>query len=197
MSVIKCNNGHFYESEQYLACPFCGGHGSIENENLTDVFDDLDVHSKLTVMDGISNDRELAKQLTQHYLEEVEENDKTIGLFFNAEGVQPVVGWLVCEDGPERGNSYKIVSGRNFIGRSHKSDIVIYDDQSISREKHCSVIFEPKTCNFYVMPSEQTITLLNGDTLTDAVCITDDDVISIGKSKFRMIPYCKKGREWD
>ena len=197
MSVVQCSNGHYYESEQYSSCPFC------EQQSLANEISGLgndnqeDIRSLLTVMDGISNERELAKQLTQHYLEEVEENDKTIGLFFNAENIQPVVGWLVCEEGPERGNSYKIIAGRNFVGRSHKSDIVIYDDQSISRENHCSVVFEPKTCNFYIMSSEHAITLINGEILTDAVCITDDDVISIGKSKFRMIPYCKKGREWE
>ncbi len=189
--------GHYYDSEQYSSCPFCEQQTSLES-NISKFKDNgsEDIHNLFTVMDEINNERELAKQLTLLYFEEVDENDKTIGLSFDANGCQPVVGWLVCECGPERGSSYKITSGRNFIGRSYKSDIVIYDDPNVSREKHCSIIFEPKTCSFYLMPSKNSITLINGEVLTEAVCISDNDEILIGKSKFRMIPYCKEGREW-
>ena len=31
-------------------------------------------------------------------------------------GVQPVVGWLVCTQGEYFGESFKLVSGKNFIG---------------------------------------------------------------------------------
>ena len=30
----------------------------------------------------------------------------------------PVVEWLVCIDGPEKGRDYRIRSGNNYIGRS-------------------------------------------------------------------------------
>lgn len=190
--------GHYYDSDQYSSCPFCDQKNSLkDNVSKINNNDSEDIHNLFTVMDEINNGRELAKQLTLLYLENIEENDKTIGLFFDANNFQPVVGWLVCEYGPERGNSYKITSGRNFIGRSYKSDIVVYDDPNVSREKHCSIIFEPKTCKFYIMPSKHSITIINDNLLTEAVCISDNDEILIGKSKFRMIPYCKKGREWN
>ena len=30
-------------------------------------------------------------------------------------GVEPVVGWLVCIDGPSRGSDYRLHAGYNYI----------------------------------------------------------------------------------
>lgn len=159
--------------------------------------DDSYIRNEVTIYEQIREKRELEHELTHFYSNSSDDSEKTIGIAFNGEGIQPVVGWLVCERGPERGRSYILRQGRNFLGRSYSSDIIVNDDQSISREGHCSIIFEPQECVFYVYPSEKGITALNGSILTAEQQITDEDVITVGNSTFRMIPYCKKGRSWE
>ena len=158
--------------------------------------DDENVRNAVTVYEQIRENRALEHELTQSYFDVNDDQEKTVGLAFNSEGIQPVVGWLVCEDGPEKGRSYILRKGRNFLGRSFGSDISVSDDQSISRENHCSIIFEPQSCCFYIYPSENAITILNGAVIKKEVQITDEDTIKLGNSMFRMIPYCKEGRVW-
>lgn len=194
MNVIRCENGHFYDSDSFAECPHC------DSTTVQTMFEDMmgtgstDINSEVTLYEQIAGDRELGNQLTDLYVENVEENEKTIGLSFSQDGINPVVGWLVCEEGPEYGRSYCLYAGRNFIGRSHNSDVVIYDDPEITRKNHCSIVFEPKECVFYLVPSSTTV--FNGKTLQDAVKIESEDAFEIGRSKFRMIAYCKRGREW-
>ena len=46
------------------------------------------------------------------------EDNCTIGYYSRVIGVEPVVGWLVCTEGEYKGESFKLKSGRNFIGRA-------------------------------------------------------------------------------
>ena len=199
MNVIRCGNGHFFDADVTPVCPFCNKQedaptiAEMVNESGPDYRNDL------TIME-IAGDRELGKQLTQMYVEESDtvddDNEKTIGLSFTAGGINPVVGWLVCEEGPERGRSYPLYAGRNFIGRSHSSDVSIYDDNTITRDNHCSIIFEPNESVFFIAPSQNAITTYKGRTLRDAELLENEETFSIGNSTFRMIAYCKKGRSW-
>ena len=42
---------------------------------------------------------------------------RTVGLIRKRTGLDPVVGWLVCIAGPDKGRDYRIHSERNFLGR--------------------------------------------------------------------------------
>ena len=41
-----------------------------------------------------------------------------MGIIKKKIGIDPAVGFLVCVSGPHRGADYKLVAGRNFIGRA-------------------------------------------------------------------------------
>ena len=41
------------------------------------------------------------------------------------EVMHPVVGWLVCIEGPSKGKDYRMIAEKNFIGRSPEMDIRI------------------------------------------------------------------------
>lgn len=56
----------------------------------------------------------------------------------------PVVGWLVCIKGNHFGESFNIAAARNSIGRSETNHIVLMKDNSVSREKHAWIVYEPK-----------------------------------------------------
>ena len=35
MKLVRCENGHFYDSEQYTVCPYCSGMDSAGADNVT------------------------------------------------------------------------------------------------------------------------------------------------------------------
>ena len=44
------------------------------------------------------------------------DNDKTVAVHVFENGIEPVVGWLVCVNGEEKGSNYRLIRGRNRIG---------------------------------------------------------------------------------
>ena len=47
----------------------------------------------------------------------------------------PVCGWIVCVKGPRRGKDYRVMDGKNFVGRADDMDIQILGDNKIARRK--------------------------------------------------------------
>lgn len=45
----------------------------------------------------------------------------------------PVCGWIVCVKGPRRGKDYRVMDGKNFVGRADDMDIQILGDNKIAR----------------------------------------------------------------
>lgn len=69
---------------------------------------------------------------------------KTVTKYANAQGEEPVSGWLVCIDGVYKGKAFNLKAGVNVIGRDERAYVCLKKDQQVSREKHASIIYEPK-----------------------------------------------------
>ena len=112
-------------------------------------------------------------------------------------GFLPVVGWLVCIEGPERGRDYRIHDGYNSIGRAQSMDICVNGDGQISREKHAVVAFDPDEGLFYFAPAEgKNLVKLNGKTLMTTGELKAYDTLTIGRSRFKFIPFCGESFSW-
>ena len=55
------------------------------------------------------------------------------------EVMDPVTGWLVCIEGPSKGRDYKIMTEKNFLGRSETMDIPNFGRQSYCKKKSCCI----------------------------------------------------------
>ena len=121
-----------------------------------------------------------------------------IGGDLSASGqVDPVVGWVVCVDGPLRGTDWRIHAGYNYIGRE-VGDIHIQGDSQISREKHATVAYYDKNRTYYVGPAEgRNIIELNGEPVFNATKLNRHDVITVGTTKLMFIPLCDETFSWD
>ncbi len=109
----------------------------------------------------------------------------------------PVVGWLVCLEGPDRGRDFRLHGEKNFIGRSPLMDVCVPGDDTVSREKHGVVIFDPKKQAFWVLPGDSSgLVYLNGDLVHAPTQINRDDVIEIGQTKLVLIPFCGDKYSW-
>lgn len=122
----------------------------------------------------------------------------TIGGDIAAAGqVDPVVGWVVCVDGPLRGTDWRIHVGYNYIGRE-VGDIHIQGDSQISREKHAMIAYHNKNRTYYVGPAEgRNIIELNGEPVFNATKLNRHDVITVGTTKLMFIPLCDETFAWD
>jgi hypothetical protein len=111
--------------------------------------------------------------------------------------VNPVVGWLVCLEGPDHGRDYPLRAGTNNVGRLPSMDVCIASDAAVSREKHCVVSFDAARETFTLAPSEGSHLLyLNGESIRSPRHLTRDDVIDVGRTKLVFIPFCDGKYRW-
>ncbi|MFI3326900.1 MAG: FHA domain-containing protein [Clostridia bacterium] len=110
----------------------------------------------------------------------------------------PVAGWLVCIEGNHTGEAFEIFAGNNFIGRSETMNITLKSDLSVSRNKHCKIIYEPNKSTFYLSAGEsEQLTYLNENILLVPKEIKFKDIISIGNSKLMFMPLCDSKFNWN
>ncbi|OUN23791.1 FHA domain-containing protein [Flavonifractor sp. An82] len=217
---VECPNGHYYNAALHASCPICagaqgsgafapteapgqmgGGVGSFQpteapNRSGSGAFAPTEAPGQMggyaggvTVPVGSWNAGVVADPF---------ERETSIGGDLTADGqVEPVVGWLVCVDGPVRGTDFRIHAGYNYIGRE-SGDIHIHGDQQISRQNHAMIAFDSSELTYYVGPSAgRNLIKVNGKTVLNAVEIHSYDVISIGTTKLMFVALCGEHFRWD
>ena len=113
-------------------------------------------------------------------------------------GFTPVVGWLVCVEGPDRGRDYAIRMGYNTIGRAPQNNISISGDQKISRERHAMIAFDDKECTFFVAPGNgMNLVRVNDKLLMMPTPVEAYDVVTIGSTKLMFVPFCSDKFSWN
>ena len=114
----------------------------------------------------------------------------------NGNMTDPVVGWLVCIEGPSQGEDYRVHAGYNYIGRN-TGDICIRGDNQISRQNHAMIAFDSSDMIFFVGPaSGKNLIKVNGKTVFSPVEIHSYDTISIGTTKLIFVALCGERFNW-
>lgn len=196
----QCPNGHYYNSALHPTCPICA-QGSIPP---TEPFPATSAPGGTYTADPpymaenpgfprtepVSVDRSVSTPSTPF-------QPTMIGSDLNVPGgVEPVVGWLVCVEGPMRGNDYRLHAGYNYIGRE-LGDVRISGDQQISRQNHAMVAFDDADGIYYAGPSAgRNLLKVNGKTVLNAVELNRYDIISIGTTKLMFVPLCGEHFSW-
>lgn len=194
MAISRCASGHFYDDKRFSECPFCSENNSsfeMKDYELTQTISRAALEDDVTVAKKFDFDDEKTISKCAAL-----DDEKTVGAFKMKLNTEPVVGWLVCVSGKEKGRDYKIRPGRNFIGRSAKMGISIFDDAAVSRENHLSIIYEPKKNEFIAVSGNNEV-IINGKSLEKDEKLAESDIIEIGETKLVFIPYCKGDRKWD
>lgn len=112
-------------------------------------------------------------------------------------GFTPVVGWLVCIEGPDRGKDYRIRMGYNTIGRSPQNNISIAGDQKISRERHALIAFDDAECTFFVAPGNgMNLVRVNNKLLMVPTPVEAYDIVTVGSTKLMFVPLCSDKFSW-
>lgn len=170
MKMERCENGHIYNSARYKECPYCN------NERL----EQAEVREELVAMDRVES-----------------EDEQTQSYWANEIAVEPVVGWLVCIEGYDKGKDYKLKTEKNFIGRTPEMDIYIEGDNSISRKNHAIIAYNPKNRKFVITPGEGTgIVYVNNEAVYSPLELISFNVIEMGTSKFVFVGLCGDEFDW-
>ena len=113
------------------------------------------------------------------------------------EGFTPVVGWLVCVDGPAEGTDYRIRAGYNYIGRGENMDICIQGDNNIGRERHAMIAYDPQEKIYFFGPADgRSIVRKNDKMVMVPTELAAYDVIRIGSTKLMFVPLCGEHFNW-
>ena len=189
MDLKRCANGHYYDADKYKQCPHCG---SASQVNETVAFVQSDSQDQVTVsLDQVPDVPKPAPRPAPR------DEGKTVGFFADQMEREPVVGWLVCTQGKQRGQDFRLKTGRNFIGRSQAMDIRLADEPSVSRDKHAIVIFEPKANIFLAQPGESSaLFYCNDKVILNVVEIRKNDRLQIGDVELMLIPCCDQQFNW-
>lgn len=111
--------------------------------------------------------------------------------------VEPVVGWLICVKGNNLGRDYRLTAGRNFVGRSQEMDVCIKGDNTVSRNAHAIVVYDPKSNSFLAQPGDaKELFYINGELVLMATKLSAFDKISLGETELMFIPLCGEEFNW-
>jgi len=199
MRMVTCNNGHYYDQEKNVNCPYCANTTNIhmpeqqssfqmsDESEKTALYENPAADDERTVFNAPSSSGGVVTEMTQGE-EQVVENKGPILLS----------GWLAIISEEGRGASYNLTFGMNTIGRSDENHIAIKNgDSSISREKHALIIYDYANNVFYIKHGDgQFLSYLNGEVLLETKQLKANDKIKLGSTELIFIPLCSDEFNW-
>lgn len=134
---------------------------------------------------------------------EAEEDDskkdtgKTVAVMSRSMSSEPVVGWLVCIEGVNKGKDFRLFAKNNTIGRSDKMDVCIKGDNTISRDNHARLAYDEKHNKYHLIPAESTNSIyVNEEPIYVPTILETGDIIELGESKFIFTAFCSELFTW-
>ncbi len=193
MGFKQCANGHFYNEEINNSCPYCESEKTV---NETIFVDDFRGETQFEFT-GIVDDAGKTQFGSNNNLNSDPDDNRTQIIIKEKMGNDPIVGWLVCVDGAEKGKDYRVHTDNNYIGRADNMDICVRGDDTISRENHAVISYDMKNKTFYFSPSSgRSIVRHNDAPVFATVQINAYDDLEIGETKFKFIPFCGEAFSW-
>ncbi len=207
-TMATCPNGHHYDAAKHAACPYCGAGGFIPTEapGMGGGFSSTEPLGGASGAFSPTETPSAAPGAQPDFGATMPPGsyrgggpdpfsvETTIG---GGEGGEPVVGWLVCAEGPVRGADFRIHAGYNYIGREG-GDIRLRGDSQISRQNHAMIAYDSSERTYFVGPAAgRNLIKVNGKTVLNAVEIHSFDTISIGSTKLVFVALCGEQFGWD
>ena len=199
MAQARCSRGHIYDPEIYGdSCPYCASVSTSINFETTEDYSTpaADVAKSVPVSAIVPEDIPKTAP-TSEFKQKQEEIGKTQSVFQPKTGKDPVVGWLVCVQGHDTGEDYKLRAKTNTIGRGTDNDVRIKGDDTITSATHAKIDYDMLNNDFYLLPGNNRNTIyLNGAPVYSAVKLAGYDRIRFGQSEVLFVPFCTDKFVW-
>lgn len=200
MEMKKCERGHYYDASIHAECPYCDNDdaGNVGKTMALGIPSGNDRTMPLASAGSNAVSSKVTGPLFAAVQEMDEDDGRTVALIQSDMGIDPVVGWLICVEGREKGRDYRIHSDNNYIGRSEKMDICIRGDETISRENQAVITFDANDNNYYFSPGDgRSIVRVNDKAIFQTVELKAYDRLVIGKTGLLFIPLCGENFKWE
>lgn len=183
MAVARCARGHYFDNEKFKVCPHCTSHKA----NVPELYSEMQADTYAA--EYIRKNRAGAPQ------EEDADMEKTIGIYQSRTSSRYAAGWLVCIKGEEYGCSYPLYAGFNRIGKSRECDITL-TDPLVSKQEHCSVVYEEKKNIFFVLPKDGCFVYVDEMIIGGAQELKNGQVVTVGETELEMVVFCAENKRW-
>ena len=188
MALERCKNGHYFDPGMHTTCPHCG-------------VPDLDIGRTIPRRPApdapVRRDDEVRTMPREQAILGRGDSNVTVGVMSREIGIDPVVGWLVCVSGPDKGLDFRIRSENNSIGRSEQMRICIDGDEGISRENHAFIAFDPKTRCFTLSPGiSRGIVYIDDQAVFAPTRLEALQRIQMGNTVLLFVPLCGEKFQW-
>lgn len=111
--------------------------------------------------------------------------------------IEPVVGWLICIQGVEKGRDYRLIDKRNFIGSGENMDVCIKGDSKIEKENNFVITYNEKQRIFVISPGQTgNIIYVNKKPVYETIKLENYSLIEIGDTKLVFIRFCGDNFTW-
>ena len=206
-----CSAGHVYDADQFASCPYC-------NRNTRAIqFGAGGGYTPTAAPSGYGNtaapggydaaipptggrDSTIGETVMPEAIRrrmEQEKDNRTVGEFKRRLGYEPVVGWLVCVEGPEVGKDYRLYGRINTIGRAEGNDVVLAQEHTVSQKNHVRLAYDAKHNNYQLIPGDgSNVTYLNDEPLYVPQRLNAYDVLEMGETKLIFVPLCNDRFRW-
>lgn len=224
MEIVRCEKGHFYDAEANSSCPQCAaeaqgggvsGYGPTEPIGPTEPVGSTEpvgptvpgdpsglgsgsMGATVPVTDPGFTPTDFAGggRMTGARVQSYEPTMPVPQ--GGVAGFNPVVGWLVCVDGADKGTDYRIRNGNNYIGRDQSMDICIRNDNHISNQNAAIIGYDDVERQFFFGPAGGHNTVrVNGKMVINAVPLSAYDEITVGTTKLMFVPLCGERFDWN
>ena len=197
MALKRCENGHYFDPGKHTSCPSCGVQ-MIDVPTRPKAGLDAPPAPPAAAQKAAAPGGGAGAGGGAQKASAAADDGVTVALGVKKQGIDPVVGWLVCTAGPDRGRDYRIRSERNFIGRGEEMDIAIRGDNTISRENHASITFNPRNRQFRLHSGiGRGLVYLNDEQIDEASAIKHGDRIDLGQTKLIFVPLVGETFTWE
>ncbi len=208
--MIRCQEGHLYDPSKHTGCPWCGSASPFADivagpPGKTVALRPSSASAPPPPPSGDnapqnqasgSMSSSQAAPVRQHHA--VSHPAATVRLVEKQTGINPVVGWLVCTSGPMRGQDFPLYGEKNFIGRDRSMQVCLSADNSVSRERHAAVVFDPKKHMFWLSPGDASgLVYLNGELVNAPLPLNERDAIEVGSTALVFVTFVNDQFRWE
>ena len=204
---VYCPNGHMYDSSTFSSCPFCTPNVNQNIGKTNPVYSPQgNVGPTTPVNQNIPPTTPLTNPFqnnpmgtpTEYAGDLQPQTSKSINGGTPAkERVRPVVGWLVCVQGPDIGKDFRLHTHFNRVGRLDNQDVCLSDPR-VSRE-HFTVSYDLMNSQYYaeMQSGGNTMVYINGQPLGGRIMLKKGDQIKVGDSMLVFIPLEEQDVKWN